>query len=471
MRSIRQLAFVGQGLWLQMAAALACRQLKPFGVQCTAIEMPDLQRESRSVVCGPELQSVCQMLGLNILEILRQASGTFSLGRNYSDPANSDARSPSPEWFVPYGGFGLSLNGAEFEQGLFSYLATGPEQQLEPYCLAAHAARHGKFALAPQSRPDLKALLEFGLHLDSHAFTALLRRYNQQQGIVFVQSETLRVQQTAEGLIQHLELDDGQTQPLDFVIDCRPAAQADSAACRIQLSAEAPCSELNRPYTSVERTPWGWLVTHPLQGKNVWHTEFSPSLHRQEQVTEWLKKRLAKPDWKTRHRRQQVPQQLWQANSLKLGLAAEALDSPMLDDLGALQYLLIRWLDLLPNQTLCPATARMFNQHWQQYCGEVLDYLKSHQAPLETESGRLFSRLGRLPRQETDAIRNVQRMALLYGLGIRPQLPGRLLACNSPTEIAGAMEKIRYHLNNLVVGMPEHQQTLSRCMAEPITYR
>ncbi|ALS99901.1 tryptophan 7-halogenase [Lacimicrobium alkaliphilum] len=472
MRSIRQLVFVGQGLWLQMAVALACRQLKPFGMHCSAIEMPGLQPESGSVACGPELQSVCQMLGLNMIEILRQASATFSLGRDYKDAANSEARPPSSGWFVPYGSFGLSQNGAEFEQGLFGYLATQPDQQLEPYCLAAHAARHGKFALAPQSRPDLKALLDFGLHLDSHAFAAVLRQYNQQQGVAFVQSETLNMQQTAEGVIQHVVLDDGQTLPLDFFIDCRPAAdQADSAACRIQLSAEQPGSELNRPYTSVERTPWGWLVNHPLQGRCIWYTEFSPSLHRQEQITEWLEKRLAKPAWKTRHRRQQAPQHLWQANCLKLGLAAEALDSPLLDDLGALQYLLIRWLDLLPNQTLCPATASLFNQHWQLYYQESLDYLKYHQAPLETESGRLFARLGRLPMQETDAIRNVQRIALLYGLGLRPQLPSRLLACNSPTEIADAMEKIRYHLNNLVVGMPEHQQTLSRCLAAPFVDR
>ncbi|GAB3024510.1 tryptophan 7-halogenase [Bowmanella dokdonensis] len=460
-----QIVILGQGLWLQVAAALVASQLRPWGVRCTAVEVPG-EPEPGSVASGPELHGLCRLLGQSWQELLLKARGSFNLGTDYRDALTHQAAGAAgpARWFVPFGHLGLKSEAAEFAQGLFSYLAGQAEQGPEPYCLAALAAWQGKFAVPPANRTDLRDMLDFGLHLDRQGLCAWLRRFSERQGVRFVAADALFSAQTAQGPIASVQLAGGESLPVDFCLDCRPRTGVKSGAVMLQLFAGDPQQGPGKPCTSAERVPWGWLVRHPLANGCVWQTEFDPQVQKRDQVQAWLDGNLGALDWQLRSRQTSSPDEVWTGNCLQLGPVVETLDSPLLGAMGPLQALLVSWLDMLPNQASCPATARLFNGYWQQYREELNTYLTLHETPLETHTGRLFARLGRVPTAETDAVRPVQLMTMLYGLGLRPELPSRLLLDNEPAQVGAALAQIRRRLDTLVTNMPSHAQTLARCL-------
>lgn len=453
------LVLSGHGLWLQMATAIVARHLQPFGYRCIALELPAITAEPATVACGPELETLCQMLGLPLQQLLHQAKGTFSLGSQYQRGSKS--------WFVPFAHYGLNAIAAEFEQALLSTLQHRPQTRVEAFSIAALAASQGKFALAPANRADLRAALSYGVHLRTAEFAACLKRYNQQLGVDYICSDTLTICYAAAGHISQLKLDQDRQLAVSYLLDCRPEAATDSPASTVHLlSAQDTAELLHQPYSTVIHTSWGWLVRHPLQQGSHWLTlcaghSFDLPLIRQELT------RLAGPQqWQISEKQQQTQLQPWQHNHLRFGQAAAGLDCPLYNGLTALQYLLIRWLDLLPNQNSCPATAQMYNQHWQHYQSEVEEFLRLHQQPLATEAGRAFARLGRVLPTETDAIKPAQWFGLMQGLGLRPDLPGMLLANRTEAEIQQGLGQVQQQIARLVAAMPSHAETLNRCLQQ-----
>ncbi|MBU0913380.1 MAG: tryptophan 7-halogenase [Gammaproteobacteria bacterium] len=453
------LVLIGQGLWLQMATAIVARHLQPFGYQCVALELPAVIKEPSAVACGPELATLCKMLDLPLQQLLQNAKGTFSLGSQYQSGENS--------WFVPFGHYGLNGAAAEFDQAILQLLQQDPDSKAEQFSIAASAARQGKFALAPANRPDLSSALSYGVHLHTEEFTACLKHFNLQHGVTFLSSQTLEIQHNTEGQISSLQLDQGTTIPVGHCLDCRAEPTTGVTSRTVQFfSAQDTTELLQQPYSSVIQTSWGWLVRLPLQQGSHWFTQCTDPAVDLPQIRQELQQLTGQTDWQHCSRQQPTESQPWQHNHLRFGQAAAALDCPLYNGLTALQYLVIRWLDLLPNQSSCPATALMYNQHWQQYQSEVQDFLQLHQQPLATKTGQAFARLGRAPNTETDAIKAGQWFGLMQGLGLKPELSSMLLANRTETEIHQGLRLVQQQIARLIAAMPSQADTLNRCLQQ-----
>jgi tryptophan 7-halogenase len=453
------LVLIGNGLWLQMATAIVAKHLHPFGYQCIALELPAQNIEDPAVACGPELATLCQMLGLPLQLLLTKAKGTFSLGSQYQGNNTS--------WFVPFGHYGLNGAAAEFDQAILQLLRQDANCKAEQFCIAALAASQGKFALAPANRPDLAEALSYGLHLQTAEFAACLKQFNQQLGVTFLSSQTLDIQYSTEGQITGLQLDQGAAIPVGYCLDCRAELSADEASRTVQLFSAQDTTELvQQPFSTVVQTSWGWLLRLPLQHASYWFSQSTDPTLDLSHIRQELQQLTGLSDWQQSTRQQPTESQPWQHNHLRFGQAAATLDCPLYNGLTALQYLLIRWLDLLPNQSSCPATALMFNQHWQQYQSEVQDFLLLHQHPLATKTGRAFARLGRVLSTETDAIKAGQWFGLMQGLGLKAELPSMLLANRTETEIHQGLRQVQQQIARLVATMPSQADTLNRCLQQ-----
>ncbi len=451
------LVLIGHGLWLQMATAIVAKHLQPFGFRCVAVELPAQSKEPAAVACGPELATLCQMLGLPLQLLLAKAKGTFSLGSQYQHNNAS--------CFVPFAHYGLNAAAAEFDQAILQLLQQDQSANAEQFCIAAVAAQQGKFALAPANRADLAEALSFGLHLSTAEFTACLKHFNQQLGVSLLSGQKLQMQYDAGGQISSLRLDQATVLPVGYCLDCRTDAEKSDQTQHL-FSAQDTAVLLQQPFSTVIQTSWGYLVRLPLQDGSHWFSQYNGSAADVAKVRQELQQKTGLTDWQVNSKQQQTEAQPWQGNHLRFGQAAASVDCPLYNGLSALQYLVIRWLDLLPNQNHCPATALMYNQHWQQFQSEVLDFLLLHQQPLATKTGQAFARLGRVLNTETDAIKTGQWFGLLLGLGLRPERPGQLLANRTDSEIQRGLRQVQQQIARLVATMPTQADTLNRCQQQ-----
>jgi hypothetical protein len=67
---------------------------------------------------------------------------------------------------------------------------------------------------------------------------------------------------------------------------------------------------------------------------------------------------------------------------------------------------------------------------------------------------------------ETDAIKTGQWFGLLLGLGLRPELAGRLLASRTDSEIQQGLRQVQQQIARLVATMPTQADTLNRCLQQ-----
>ncbi len=452
MQPLKPLVVLGQGLWLEMACALLSAQLRPYGWQVIAVISPAEEPEPASLICDPEITSCCHVLQWPLNRLLSAGRGRVSLGHRYQDAEKN--------WFVPYGHYGLQQDASEFSQALLTFLA-GADTKLsaDDFSVAAQASAQHKFAFAPANRPDLVHALSYGLQLESAPLAQWLRQQNQQAGVRYIQSQQVQLLRDANGSISAVQLDQQQLE-LSFCIDCRrPPAPAQGP---LWLSARDPATSA-APCASAIRTEWGWLVQHQLANCSYWHTLCDTTQFAQAAVQQQLTKLTGISEWQSVAASSGVPFDLpWQNNLLQCGAAAASLDHPLISGLMVLQFLLLQWLELLPSHPASPSTAALYNQHWQQYQTEAGCFLHCHQDPLATAQGRLFSRLGRLLPAETAAIQPAQWFGLLYGFGLRPELPSMLLAKRSEESISTALQQVRQSIARLVSGMPYHTDTLLR---------
>lgn len=450
------LVLCGHGSWLQMATALVARHLQPFGYQCLAIELPADNPEPASLACGPELETVCQMLGIPLTVLLQQAAASFSLGYRYQT-INSN-------WFVPYGCYGTAADNSGFTQALPALLRQQPGFSVDAFSVAALAANQGKFGLAPSNKPSLQAALQYGLHLDNSKLADCLRHYNQQLGVGLVGTAQLQLHCDDSGYVHYLQLADGQRLHPDYLLDCRPDTAAGAAGTISMLTGSQALTQPTEPFSSAIQTDWGWLVKHPLQHHCHWYTEVATDSQALTQIQRQLASLTGVQQWQAWQKPRTQLDIPWQQNQLRWGHAASGLESPLSDGLAALQYLVVRWLDLITGPRHSSATATLYNQHWQHYQAEVQQFLQLLQQPHASTVGQVFARLGHLPQTETDAIKPSQWLGLLSGLGLTPQLPAMTLTnkCNDTVQLN--LQQISQQLERLVAGMPSYQETLSRCL-------
>jgi len=458
MQPLKPLVVLGQGLWLEMACALLSAQLsaqlRPDGWQVIAVTSTAGEPEPASLICDPEIDFWCQRLQWPLSQLLSAGQGRVSLGHRYHDTTKN--------WFVPYGHYGLQQDASEFDQALLAFLAgadADSKLSADDFSVAAQAAARHKFAFAPANRPDLVHALSYGLQLETAPLVQWLRQQNLKAGVRYIQSQQIQPLRGTDGCTSALQLDQ-ELLELSFCIDCRrPTAPATGT---LWLSARDPATS-SAPCASAIRTDWGWLVQHQLANCSYWHTLCDTTHSPLQTVQQQLARLTGISEWQSHPAAEAAPMDHpWQHNWLQCGPAAASLDHPLFSGLMALQFLLLQWLDLLPTTVASPATASLYNQHWQQYQMEVRHYLLCHQDPLTTTQGRLFQRLGRLPPAETSAIQPAQWLGLLYGLGVRPELPSMLLARRSEASIHLALQQVQQSIARLIGGMPYHTETLQR---------
>jgi tryptophan halogenase len=481
---IKQIAIVGSGMPLTMATAILASSLKPFNVKIIAIELAQYEAYSAAESCGPEFSALCNILGLQEQKIISHCNGTFRLGNQYQLPQH--------QFFVPYAHIGLSAEQDDFEQALFQTSAQHNGLNLNEWSSASSAALAGKFAIAGNNRPDLQKALEYGVHLDRQQYQVSVQEVCNQSHVQWINANdaALTVERDENGDITSVIVGDKQKIAAQFWIDLSSERElsannaqvtyATATATAIAISHRCEWQQsvvnLSQPYTQLQKLKAGWLKVIPLRNRTIYQAFVDGSQGSLQSLQqELLELSVGFPValfWqKLACHKLEEP---WQGNTLALGDGALQLGGLIFTELQCLQAALVQFLDLFPDLLIGPRNRHHYNRMWQRFVIDAHDYTAAHfyadyklTAPKATTATlqqriALFQRLGRLEPMHSDAVTESQWYNLLFGLGIRPELPSAVISKIDAATLTNRIDHVREAIFKLVCGMPTQEQYLAR---------
>ena len=476
--TIKHIAIMGSGIELYMTAAILSVALQPFGINIKVLGLPTTDVDALVETTGPEFSALCNILGLVERDVVRQCYGTFRLGSRYL--ANHH------DWFVPFAHLGLKAQQDDFEQGLFQVLKPTNINNLNPWSPASSAAMSGKFAIAGKDRPDLQQALDYGVHLDAAKYRQILATLCQKQGVEWREStsSSLQVDRDDLGNIGTVVVD-GNPIMADFWFDLRAgrshiAWQDWQSYLPVTFYAQwqaLPTQTLS-PYSQLQQLQGGWVKTSPLQNSKVVQVFSHQKQCDLAQIEQQLITLGLAPQstisWKAV--RCHVLESPWQGNCLSLGEAAIELGGLVFSKLQCVQTALVQFIDLFPDLPIGEHNRQHYNNVWQCFVQDALDFSAAHYLPQSTSYSnrlndlpkslwqrlQLFERLGRLTPMHSDAVSESQWYHLLFGLGLRPQLNSVVLSSMTEKQLQSASQQVKQSIAALVAGMPSHEQYLAR---------
>tara|TARA_R110002167_G_scaffold48788_7_gene143413 strand:+ start:1745 stop:3238 length:1494 start_codon:yes stop_codon:yes gene_type:complete len=479
---IKHIVLVGQHLPLMMSAAILSSQLADQPVRISAVE---IKGESTSQIesSGSEFMSLCDILKLPFKTVMQQCQGTFSLGQHYIYNQR--------DWFVPYGHFGIQPSNNEFIQGLLRLAHHDPSLKLESACIAAQAARLGKFAIPPTNRPDLHQALAFAVNLNADAYAQQLKQFALGHNVTFMPAINIDVTRSENQHIEAINLDGQQNITADFWIDCsgclaRLTAQDDVITTQspsLYWNRQAQCmvddeASFNQPYTRLHTSPWGWLKVIPLAGRVCIQLEYASQQVSEAEINQWLCDYWSLSATQATgiiHRQNQLTmrEKAWQGNCLTVGDGAVNMSKLFFSELYFIQAALVQFLDSYPSLTNQKVSADWFNRQWQQFIEEANDYVQCHYGLIDQVNNTntsllsaalqqrldMFERLGRLPPSNTDAVSDNAWYGLLAGCktATSKQLTSLYLSNLSDEQLHDSLNKIKLSIDKLVAVMPRYR--------------
>ncbi|HEY8509406.1 MAG TPA: tryptophan halogenase family protein [Steroidobacteraceae bacterium] len=376
----------GSACWL---AALTFARVVRNSRDVTVVETPDAAGEPEAEGTLPGLRSLHRILGLDERDLMRHSQATFKLGTEFFDAPGAVSR-----FFHSYGDVGAALDSVAFHHHWLR--VRGDEQSVSDYCLAAVAARLSRFALPdPDPRSPLSTL-DYGWHLDVHAYVDYLRRKALQAGVAKIAARSVHVElRQADGFIAAIALGDGQRVTGDLFIDCTGPDGVligqnlqtpyedwtDWLPCDREISVSAPAMPDPSPCTRITAHSTGWHWRIPLQGRTEHGFIYSSAFLSDDEATAALLSTPESPltgEPRLRRFASGRRRQIWNRNCIAIGEAAAALEPLESVRLHHVHSTLTRVIDLFPSANFPSCLTEEFNRLVANDLERVRDWLILH---------------------------------------------------------------------------------------------
>lgn len=487
-RRLSSVIVVGRDVDLWLTALALVRALGPSGLSVQTVELPSRLRPSDIVATLPALEALHARLGIGEAEVLLAAASTFSLGQNF---VTGHAR--CPPFFHAWGSYGRPIGDIEFFQIWRQAQRQGLNVPLQGFCLTAVAAQSGRM-LVPDPASYAFGRTDYGYHLHTAAYAALLKSVAQAHGVKRHDAQDLTVERDGEGsAIAALILDGARRLQADLFVDASGAdaillgaalrvplhSWSHTLAAKRVLHARAPVFTSLPPFAEVRIGPQGWTALHPTRAATgIVHTcDVGDDDRALAAATAAAGIELA--DTVLRTVDPGIRTEPWQANCIGVGEAACVFDP--LHDVGtqALQLGIVHLLTLFPVTADFTAERREYNRIMRSRFERIRDFQcalyalspfggafwqrnRELQMP-DTLRHRVatFRARGHIVPMEDETFLPDSWRVLFTGLGLMPEsLPpttGRIAPQRIQSEITRALELIR----RKVLEQPRHDEYLA----------
>ncbi len=486
-RHIERIVIAGGGTAGWIAAAALAKLLGPR-IQITLVESEAIGTVGVGEATIPQIRRLNGMLGLDEAEFVRETSGTFKLGIEFSNWGQIGDR-----YLHTFGDPGINLSNLHFHQYWLRHIAEGGTDGLWAYSLHTHAAYQNRFGRLDRVGETSMTGLAYAFHFDAGRYARFLRSKAEAAGVRRIEGEIVDVVLAGEtGNIASVRLSAGEDVAGDLFIDCSGfrgllIGQALGVGY-IDWSRWLPCNRAMAvpsersgplvPYTKAIAHDAGWQWRIPLQHRTGNGHVFCDAFTSEEAATATLLGNLdgkplgdPKPLKFTTGRRAKF----WHKNCVAIGLASGFLEPLESTSIHLIQSHISRLIELFPTQDFEPALEAEYNRlaghemdlirdflilHYHQTArddAEFWRYCANMEVPASlTAKIALFRESGALFRDAEDLFRESSWVQVMLGQGIRPVRYHAMANRLSSDQLAEFLRNVKTIVAKAVAGLPDH---------------
>lgn len=492
---VRDILIAGGGLagWYcaaRLAQALAGRNTR---LRVLRAAPPGADPDPLDPLCASTLPSQVlahEMLGIDERGFMRECRATFKVATQFH--GFSRGRS---SYLWPFGEVGARLESVGFHHFLARLLAAGHAFDIDAFSVPAIAARLGRFAHPSQDERSVLSTYEYGYHLDTRAYTRMLRRFAGQRGVEELAADLGGVERDEAGRIAALRTTDGVRLQADLYVDCTGTRAAllrtlgvpfDSWARWLPndaaIVARGKGNPNAAPCTRVAAQPEGWICEVPLRGDGEYSLLFEsavlPPDAARAKVIAGVQAATADSLRFTNGRHREP----WSGNCVAIGAAAGFLEPLVGTGLRLLDEGVTRLAELFPDRSYSRVVAAEYNRLVGKAYDSARDFALLHQliggGKLAARPGiradlpasladrlELFRYRGRLLRNDDELFEEPDWACTLIGQGEPPERHALLASQIPEAELLAQIAKIARLMHTAVLKLPAHQAYLDRYLA------
>ena len=481
---LREVVVVGGGLAGWAAAAALKRRVPALSVTILPLTPPPTALADRIASTLPSILGFHADLGLGIDDTVLRTGSAYRLGSLFSGWAQG-----LPDYVHAYGGHGAPLGGVSFHLLWARAAIEGATPLFETLSSAAMLARAGRF-IPPSGEPGAPfSEHEFGLTLDVDRYADMLRAFSQHIGVRVQHGALEKVElRGADGFIDALHLDDGNTLRAELFLDCTgPEALLHAAldTARDDWSHWLPCDRLifaegpppaGPPLLdTVTATATGWRWTTATPAAALHGIAYASSYSSDEAAAETLHAATgALADSAPVTIAPGARPQPWLRNCVAIGDAAVTLEPLEWTNLHLAHSAIDRLITMLPARDWSPVESADYNRQALAEAGRVRDFAALHYAVARRDepfwraraaveppaslahSLTLFRERGRLPFHEEETFARDSWLAVLFGQGVLPRRADPLTESVPREEVRRAMEARQAAIARTLPTLPTH---------------
>ncbi|MEQ5788960.1 tryptophan 7-halogenase [Erythrobacter sp. NFXS35] len=450
----------------------------------------------------PPIRNFNRRLGIDEATFVRETQGSFKLGIEFVDWGKRDH-----SYFHPFGQYGAEFDSVPFyHHWMREHLAGRADGPIDDFSMCWAMAKAGKFTLPSPDRRLIQSTFDYAYHFDAGLYAAFLRRFAEARGVVRKEGRVVDVAvRGADGFIEHVTLESGETVSGEFFIDCsgfrglliEEALEAGYDNWQHWLPCDravaVPCEKGEfTPYTRSTAKAAGWQWRIPLQHRTGnGYVHCSDFISEDEASAELLATLDGKPLADPRSLRFVTGKrrEFWKRNCVAIGLSAGFMEPLESTSLHLIQYGILRLIALLPDNAMSPLLRREYNAQTASEYERIRDFLILHYKASVRDDSELwrycaampipdslqykidhFREHGMLVSDERELFANPSWIAVYLGQGIVPARPPALAAMRGGVPVGERLMQIRSAMDEAVAAMPNHSEFIARhCAAPPIT--
>jgi tryptophan 7-halogenase len=485
---VRTVAIVGDGVeaWM-VAAALAVALGRRVTVRI--VIPPDDSTAAHGITdvesTLPPLRAFNTLLGLDEDNLIRACAGTFKLGTEFAGWQDGGS------YIQPCGEFGATLGGVAFHQYLTRLRGAGTAVRPEEYCLAALAARVGRFTRPSPEPSSVQSTMTYALHLDGAKYREQLIDVARRHGLAVVRGAVGAVVLSSTGYINALILQGGERIEADLFVDASGAEArligralgvafedwTDCLPCSRYVSARREQKQLGAPLTRVQAAEFGWIMCIPLQGSVACSYAYDPwELYDESAASallEWMEVGSATSvTFRSAESGRRVAP--WQGNCVAIGSAAGFVEPLESTALHLTQSMIVQLLRLFPTRG-SEVESREYNRLVGNELERARDLAIAHYATARRADGELWRRRrsaaipeslaykmgqytsrGRLVSYDQEPIPEAAWLALYLGQGIWPKRCEALAEFANSESVRQQLARVHAAIEQAASAMPTH---------------
>ena len=486
---IKDIVILGGGTAGWMAAAAISKLMARSGMNVTLIESETIGTVGVGEATIPQIRLFNKLLDIDENDFMKRTQATFKLGIEFVNWGRKGER-----YIHPFGGYGVDMEGIHFHHFWEKAKKDNPNlPPLSDYSLQAFAAKQNKFTRPLNiERSPLKKIVH-AFQFDAGLYAKFLRELSEKRGAKRIEGKVVSVGQNSEnGHIQSLTLEDGTVLKGDFFIDCTgfmglliektlKAGYKDwSDMLPVNHAVACACTQDEDPipYTRATAKDAGWQWRIPLQHRlgngYVFSDKFLSADAAEQELMESLEgSPLAAPKhikFTTGHRKK-----FWDKNCLSLGLAAGFMEPLESTSIHLIQTGLSRLMAQFPDKNFNQKDIDYYNKRTEDEYIRVRDFLVLHykasirddtpfweyiqNMPMPDklrEKMELYQENGRIFREDNELFNETSWLAVMNGQGISPKSYHPVADVLSDKEVAMRLADIHNSVVKSSDYMPTH---------------